>query len=339
MTALALAVAAPIAAAPRPREGNVVGVITATSLGTNPATVTISSRTGSVTLNLASSTVIQVGGQVGSTADLQLGAPVHAKFNTTTRTATRIEVRQENAEVFGRVVSVSGDQVGIDTDGDGDADLVFTVTAETRLNLGGATLTLGELGLLQGQLVRVQYTPGTTLVAAAISSTSQGLEGQGTVTAVDAANGTISIQTRSGIVNLNVLQGAQIRLMGRTASLAQVQVGDRVAFRFLQGTDGNVLLALNVLGLRPMKAVGTVTAVDVSGGTVTIADRRGSVVLTVTQETDLRINGRRATLADLAAALDANTGRTVKVNATYFGRAGVNIATDLRVNVNGRGRG
>jgi hypothetical protein len=99
--------------------------------------------------------------------------------------------------------------------------------------------------------------------------------------------------------------------------------------------ETNLALAVTVVPPRPLHVTGTVAAADSVAGTITVSRGATSVVLAVTSDTDLRINGRAATVADVQAALTGR--RTVKASASYLLRAGVNLATDVRVNVHGRG--
>ena len=67
------------------------------------------------------------------------------------------------------------------------------------------------------------------------------------------------------------------------------------------------------------------TLASVNTNTLTITTRTGPVTLTVDSRTEIRLNGRRATLADLRAQLAA--GRTVRIEAEYVLRAGTRLAT------------
>jgi hypothetical protein len=320
---------------PKPRA-EITGTISAIS----GSTVTVSNAEATVPLNVTSSTIIEVGGDRAPLSSLTTGMLVEASYDPATKNAFKIEAAENTTEAEVRGVALTVDpvtgQVGIDTNANGAVDLTVIANSGTELRIGKVTLPFSQIGLLKGLPVEVEYNSVTGVATKIHAEDVHELEASGTVTAVDLAARTLTVQTGTAApVTYLVPEGAEIKILGRSASLADVQVGDRVSLSYVVNADGTrVALKVNVAAAKPQHVSGTLTAA--SGSTVTIATRTGSVTLTTSSTTDIRINGRSATVADLAAALA--TGRTVKVSAQYVQRGTTNLATRVHANVNGRGR-
>jgi len=325
------------------RYAEVEGTISAVNL-TAPATVTLTDGADSVILKVVPSTVIVVEeqGRV-SLADLTVGSAAEAKFDANTLVAKQIKVaagedEEEDAEAVGVVVDAdpATGLVMIDTNNDTTADLTLSTTAQTRIKVGGVLITQAELDALDGLTVHVEYG-STSFVATKIEAEELDLEVNGTVTAVDPTAGTLTIDTATGPMTFTVASSADIRLGGKKIALPAVQIGDLVEVHYTTNGTTNIALKVSVRKPKPLHVVGTVTAVDAVAGTSTVTSRGTTLVLTLTPSTDLRINGRRMTLADVQAALTA--GSNVTVSASYFTRAAVNEATVVQLNVKSRGHG
>lgn len=325
-----------------PKEAKIEGVITAVDASADPDTVTITRGVRSVTLKVVPSTKIEVGDDDdGTFADLRVGQQVEAKFDPVTLIASKIEVEEadedDENEAVGKVISadpVSG-QVTLDTTGDGVADLTLTTDSQTELKIGNVEISPAQLDLLNGLLVKVEFNDAF-LAEEIKAAASPHFSANGTVTAVDAAAGSLSLQTSSGVLVFEVASGAEVRINGRKVSLSQVVVGDTARVTYIVNGDGiEIALRIDVTGATPRHVNGKLVAVGAS--TITVATRSGDVVLTVNSQTDLRINGKRSTLADLSAALAA--GKEVKFSAQYFERGGLNVATKVQANAKSKGRG
>lgn len=322
------------------RVAKVEGTITAINAVSAPPTVTITRASGDVTLKVLASTKIEVDDEHGALLDLTVGAQAEAQYDVRTGIAKKIEIEEtdEDAKVVGVVLSadpISG-VITLDTTGDGVLDLTLTVNEQTRIKVGGTVLTLAELGALEGLRVKVEYLTETFVATEIEAGDSALLSARGTVTAVDGAAGTLTIETAAGPLTFEVAEGAEIRIGGQPVDLAEVLVGDTVHVLYLAG-DVNLAVRLTVRPPRPLHVTGTITAADAAAGTLTVSRGATTVVLAVGGNTDLRINGRAAALADVEAALAA--GGPVRVSASYFRRGEVNLATDVRVNVRAGGRG
>ncbi|MGV3719907.1 MAG: hypothetical protein ACO1SX_03270 [Actinomycetota bacterium] len=321
------------------RVAKVEGAITAIDAVSTPPTVTIARASGDVTLKVLASTKIRVDNERGTLLDLTVGAQAEAQYELSSGVAKKIEIEdtEEDATVFGDVLSadpISG-VITLDTTGDGVLDLTLTADAQTRIEVAGATLTLAELDALEGQRVKVEYLTDTFVVTEIETGDAAALSARGTVTEIDPIGGALTIETAAGPLTFDVAEGAVIRIGGQVVELGDVLVGDSVQVIYLAG-DANLAIRLSVQPPRPKHITGTIAAVDAGAGTLTVTRGAAAVVLTVGPNTDLRVNGRGSTLADVEAALTA--GRTAKVSASYFVRGEINLATDVRVNVKSRGR-
>lgn len=325
------------------RYAKVEGTISAVNL-TAPASVTLTDGAESVTLTVLPSTVIVIEdqGRVSLSA-LTTGDLAEAKFDANTLVAKQIKVEagedeEEDAEAMGVVLDADPATgiVSIDTNDDAAADLTVTADAQTKIKVGKVALTLAELDALDGLLVHVEYG-STSLIAKEIEAEDAELEVNGTVTAVDPAAGTLTIDTADSSMTFDVAAGADIRLGGKKIALSAIQIGDLVEVQYTTNGTTNTALKISVRKPKPLHVVGTVTAVDPVAGTLTVTSRGTSVVLTLDAATNLRINGRSATLVDVGTALTA--GSNVTVSASYFVRNSVNTATVVQVNAKSRGRG
>lgn len=344
-------------ARPPLREGKVDGTISALSAAGQTVTIT-PNRPGSaaVTLQVTAATRIEH----GDFSSLVVGQRVDAKYDPAAMVATKIKIHggpgdhDEKIKVDGRIITISPattsgpGQVMLDLNGDGTPDLTLTIDTNTEVRLGDVTLTGDQLSLLRGLVAKVEYGQDS-LVARKIEVKIPGAEQLiliGQVTAVDTTAGALTVQPAAGsLVTFLVLPGVKVEVNGHPTTLAGVLVGQTAQVLYTRNADG-VNLALSVRATappppRPVKVDGTLTAVDSAGGTFTMTTRTGSITLTVGPGTDLKINGRRSTLADLAAALTAAqaSGRPVKIKAKYVPNGAVNQATEVKANVHGRGIG
>jgi uncharacterized cupredoxin-like copper-binding protein len=340
---LALLVTGTAQAKRRPRLGHVQGTITAVAPDADPPTVTIT-RTGdgggAVTLKVTSATRIEVTDEGrGSFADLRVGLAADARYNPDNLNAVHIEVAADpnNAEATGKVLSADADQVTLDTTGDDKTDLTLTLDAQTRVKLGNLLLEGKEIALLDGFTVRAVYDKTNFLAHEITARPDETAQIEGEVTAVNATAGTLTVKTESDTVTLVVPAGAEVTLLGRTAALGDVLVGDTVTVAYVtNGAGKNVALRVRI-ETPTHRVAGTLTSV--AGNTLTIAPRAGGdpVSLTVNDQTKIRLRGRRSSLSGLAAALQS--GRTVRVTARYFTRAGSTTVLDVQATFTGRGNG
>ncbi len=144
----------------------------------------------------------------------------------------------------------------------------------------------------------------------------------GTVEAVDAGAGELSIKTdRGDTLALKVDSETDIRLNGEEATLADIAAGATASVRY----DSETMVAAEVHARTraEARASGTIASVDSASGQVTVELSSGRAIgLLVEDVTEIEVNGREATLAELEA------GASVKV--TYDASTGVALEIEAR---------
>jgi hypothetical protein len=348
---LALLVAVPAHAkgAP-PKLGHIEGAISAVDAVAVPHTVTITTSDAtpvSQTLNVTDATVVNVQAgdedERGDFSDLRVGLAAEASYNKTSLDAVKIHVAEDPNEVAteGNVVSldVALGLLSIDTDGVDGADTTFTLDAQTSYSLNGVDLSAEQAGLLLGLHVAVSHAVDQTL-AFSVAGDAETLEASGKVTAVDLAAHSLELDTNGdGTADLTftTADGMAVKILGKKLQFGGLLVGDRVAVQYVDAQGTNVALRASLKPSKPRNVQGTVTAVGADS--LTIHTRKGSdVTLTVSNLTSVRLKGKKVSLADVQALLTA--GKTVKVQAQYIVRGGLNLALQVRLNVTkGKGGG
>lgn len=213
----------------------------------------------------------------------------------------------EQAEVHGTLSAISGNQVSI-TPSNGTAVVTVNVTSATMLEVDDRNATLNDLAV--GMQVEADYDPAT-LNAFDIETDSDGddddAEIHGTVAAVDAVAGTITIApTNGGSATLTVKSSTEIEVNDVDAALVDIQVGMPVEADY----DSTTLIATEIdAGSddddddddNAQELKGVVAAVNSAAQTVTIAPNGGgsNVTLNVTAETEIEINDQDATIAEI----------------------------------------
>ena len=96
----------------------------------------------------------------GTIADLRVGAEVEAKFDPYTRTAYKIEIEEDEAEITGVIVDIDGDEIIVETESGRRRTLAITDVTGIKLedDFPGNLLDLRE-----GTEVRVKFNPSTNV--------------------------------------------------------------------------------------------------------------------------------------------------------------------------------
>jgi len=350
-----LALASALRAEARPRAGRIEGTITAVNPAAVPPTVAITGGTATVVLNITSATRVQKAGDDHATAaDLRVGLSADAEYDPAAADALRIQIQPGANELSTRGALVnatydSGSNTGlvdIDTNGDGVRDLVLRTGAQTLIRAGSVALPQADLGILIDLRVRAEYDATTfaafELNAEGVDGAEVEIAGVVTATVVDpGGGGTLLLQLATGAsIVFQVVPGTEIRLNGKRVPLAVVEVAESVEVRYLaSGTGPSATLVALQMTLKPVKpshVEGTLIGVWVAGF-AQVQPRNGGppVMLTVGGDTDLRLNGRRVTLAELGTVQYNATiaSREVKVSAQYLAHGGANVATRLGANL------
>ena len=189
-----------------------------------------------------------------------------------------------------------------------DTTVVLETDEQTVITRNGRPARLSDLQ--QEDRVQAGYD-SETLMASAIVATGEELPEtarvEGVIQGVNLEAHTLTIIPREGNpVTLHVTPNTTITLDGRAARLDDLQRGFSAGALYNQ--SNNEALRISAEGFAEIR--GVISAVDVGQSTFTVAvgDRR--VTLTVTPNTQIGLNGRPATLADLL--------RGYRVVATYI---------------------
>ena len=324
LASLMLFVVSTAEAKPKPKPAKIEGTISAVS--TNPATVTVQSPNGNLTLNVTGDTKIEIGDERATLADLRVGQPVEVKYDRQRLVALQIKVRgdddEDEGEAVGEVVAVDENNgvLTLDLNNDGVIDLTLETTDQTEVKIGDLRLTAQELDLLEGLIVRVEYNPETFRVREIKADISRVRTVTGTVGVVDTTARTLSVQTQDGVLQLQVPADAEILVDGRSVRLSDVEPGDQVRVTVLP-TGNNTGIALQVRVTEapqpePRTATGTITAIDPTARTLTLQTQDGPLQLQVPANSDIRLNGRSVSLADLEVGDTAQVTDRVNANGT-----------------------
>jgi Cu/Ag efflux protein CusF len=131
---------------------------------------------------------------------------------------------------------------------------------------------------------------------------------KGIIRDVDLRAGTVTIAARDGGVTLKTDDRTQITRNGEAVRLSDLQITDKAQARY----DSETLVARRIDArggedVRFERVEGAVTAVDSQAGTLSITpiQEGGSLLLNVNDKTYVTLDGREATLADLARGFSA----------------------------------
>jgi len=173
-------------------------------------------------------------------ANLHVGNQVNASFTPSTTsgvpgTADDVDDNEGQNDISGTVAAVDTtlNTVSIATE-DGGSTVILTVNSSTVITRNGAPATLADL--IFGDKIEAQYD-SATMIASSINAEADMQEGEveGSITAVDATAGTITISGEgssgggdsmsSTDVTLNVTTTTVVMLNGSPAPLSSLQVG------------------------------------------------------------------------------------------------------------------
>jgi hypothetical protein len=341
---VALLAASAASAQPRPRV-TVSGVITDVDFSRFPETLTLTRDGRSLELNLHRHTRILTPSGMGSFADLREGLAAVAQVDMPTRNifAIRVAADPDVEQVVGRVEDTrltnlpfdpTTGEIDLDTANDGLVDLSLTTDVRTELRLGQVHLAPEQLHLLEGFVVVVEFDPDTLhayrVVGRIPAGTLQLVEAR--VLDVDHDDWHLVLGPPASPLELEVADGAVVGMGAHRAAWPFVMEGDDVRVIYLPVPGGpNIALGVAVQGVQPRMVTGTVRAVDLVNERVRIQTARGATGWVVILPTaDLRINGRFATLEQLAEALA--TEAPVRIAAQHFVRGDTRIAIRVRAN-------
>lgn len=145
-------------------DGHIQGVVAAVDVGAGKLTVTPNGGGAGVTLNVDSSTEIEVNDASAALADVQVGMPIEAEYDTATMLAREIKAgsgddNQQDQELEGTVASIDTGASTITITPKSGPNVTLNVTPETEIEVNGEDATLADVQ--SSQSVRAEYDPAT----------------------------------------------------------------------------------------------------------------------------------------------------------------------------------
>lgn len=280
-------------------EARVEGVIESVDLQNR--SLTIVPRSGApITLRVTPNTRITLDGRPAGLEDLARGFLVGALYNDTTFEALRIAA-EGLAEVRGIVRDVGVTQ-GTLTIAVGERAITLFVAPYTTISLNGRPATLEDLA--RGYQVAASYFPSSQ-VAARIAADSLA-EIAGHIRQIEGTVLTITPLVEGNPVQLFISHNTEITINGRPASYDQLRVGMAVRATYniasllalriaAEGGGGDECVLASIAG-----RIGRLDADDIS---INPGDGSPPVVLSVTERTEITLNGRPARLSDLEGGM------------------------------------
>jgi len=230
-------------------------------------------------------------------------------------------------------------------------------TAEIKANnevviRGGNTTTDAQVGMnIEGTVdTGLRVSPDAVLSIAASGKVVQ-TKGQAlavaTIKAVDTANGTVTLTTKSGNeLVLHLASDSEIKVRGSNARLTDLaaNIGAEVITEFDVQTKAISELAASAdakakadVGAK-LDISGTIKAVDTSKGTITIAaDSGADVVLKIGADAKLQLDGSTSNLLGLGAKIGSRIEG--EVDAAAHAAAGLRAQAEANVTASGTLKG
>ena len=266
---------------PTPTIAEIEGSITA--VDPVAKTVTITSDSGvAITLEATDSTEVEVRGKERATlADLKVGQWAKAEYETSTKNALEIEVKEvKPAKIQGEITALDSTANKVTMAPKQGEAVILTVTDKTEIKVWGKE-PAGFSDLKVGDSVKAEYDPSTK-EALEIEVKAKGEPSlavrQGFFGTVKATTDTsLTLTTKQGDVTFTLDANTQFwNPPQKDATLAAIEVGDRAAV--LAVRQDSTLLARRVLVIPPKpvrtQVSGTVTKVE--GNTITLTDKDGN---------------------------------------------------------------
>ena len=272
--------------------GEVKGILAAVDAAAGTVTITPMLGGADIVLTTDASTYIERNDIVVTLAGLIVGETVEAKYDEATLLASKIETEFKKNEVKGIITAIDTTAGTVTVQKNG-VDLVLIIDATTYIKRNSRMATLAELQL--GDKVEIKYD-SLTMIASKIEAKLNATELKGLVVAVDAVAGTVTVQSNGVDTVLTVDATTYIKRNSRIATLAELQLGDKVEAKY----NSLTMIASKIEAkLNYAEAKGFVAAVDAVAGTVTIRTSSADVVLTVDAATYIKRDRTIVTLAGL----------------------------------------
>ena len=289
----------------------------------------------SATAQVAADGVVTItGGRV--TSDTQVGMDVQGNVGaglmispSAVLSVTGDVIVQTKGEVIlgGTIKAVDTAKGTITIESSNSTQTVVNAGSNATINLGGGVTSLTSLSTKVGSEAVVKYdaeSKAATTVTGSASGSAGGSANteatvSGTIKAVDAAAGTITVAAQGGgDVVLKVASDGMVKVDGSASTVATLatKVGSQVTASY----NAETKIATSVDAKAQANASGTATvngtlkAVDVLAGTVTIAAQGGGdVVLKVASNTTVQAGGAVSTMANLATKIGSQVSASYNV--------------------------
>lgn len=280
---------------------NVTGVIHTIDLKAKMLTVKKADHS-TVTLKYSKLTVIERNGKTVKVKALALQDAIKARYKANLAAVKFTVTGPKTGKVAGALTNaLKGD--GTVTIG---ATLVQT-NAQTRISRNGKLVSLSQLTRSDTVVAHTKATTGNapisgTEVQDILASGPEDDEVHGAITAIAGTQVTIAPTNGTADVTVNAAATTMIEVDGNHAALGDLAVGMQVEAHYDATTLDAFVIETDSIGASDDAHVtGTVSAVDLIAGTVTIAP--ANITLLVDAATEMEVNDSVGTLADLQIAM------------------------------------
>jgi Domain of unknown function (DUF5666) len=292
--AMALAFAAPVLA--QATRGHVEGTILAVNPTGTPPTVTI----GAVTLNITASTVIKVGKNAGTIADLAVGTHANATFDAATKNALRIELpAHAGGSVSGQITAVN---TGSSPPTVTIAGLTLNITPATRIRDNGVPGSISDLAV--GLHARATYNAQTLNAVIILVRDLSDMIATGRVVSVDALGNVGVDVNRDGTADFTFATTGQtdVTVGVPAVQLSSNQLGLLMGLKVEveYSVSGATADAIHAENLNTGEVSGVVSAVSGAAGTLSLQTPAGSLNdIQVAAGALITLNGQHVLLSQL----------------------------------------
>ncbi|MBM2812182.1 MAG: hypothetical protein HW416_2941 [Chloroflexi bacterium] len=290
-------------------DAKIHGLVAAVGLDAGTLTITPDGGGANVTLIVNAATEIEVNGEDATLAEVQVGMPVRAEYDSSTLVAEEVKAgsgeddddNDGDAHVNGIVAAVTATSVTITPDG-GGANITLTVDASTEIEVNDEDAALADIHV--GDPIKAEYFI-STLVAKELevgnnSGDDNEVETTGTVAAVSSTTVTINPSNGSPPITLTVNSSTEIEVNGENATVSDIHVGDPIKAEY----DALTLVASELKvgtnsGGQEAEVEGTVAALTDTTVTITPAGGGANITLTVNSSTEIKVDGDPGTIASI----------------------------------------
>ena len=291
-------------------------------------------RLGTVTVTVSDSTEIRHGDTAIPLAQIQNGWRVHVKGALQadgTYAATEIIVQDETVggggggggtEAQGTVQTVDPATTSF-TIAESDGTVVTIDTDQnTVFTMGGQPASFTDLAA--GQTVEVEGTAQAdgSILASHVSIEVEETEISGTVQTVDPTTLSFTVQEQDGtMVTVDTDQNTVFRMGNQTVTFADVAAGDMVEVTGTTQADGSILAAtvnIEAPETEPVEIAGTVSSIDMTGGTFVVTTDSGNVTVATDANTRWHGQGHPSGIGDLAVGDQVQVEGTMQADGSLL---------------------